>query len=240
MNTGRQAIVAAFLALALLAAAPQALAQKPGRSGDPGRCKEGSSVIVEVEGVKLRVPRSPLIYATLADGKTMMGLGRAVKGYDCSTPAILGAHGLSSREFTIGEAATRSASREHFESMRVLVLEFTASKRTIAEKLPGGVKKLTHPGANYEIMLLPQDEAPTADREPVAIFCAAAVKGKLAEVIPQPCDIFYIHPSGLRFSYTLLRAQLPDDQILAIDARKRKILEDMIANARVLDIGQGD
>ena len=196
------------------------------------KCPAGSTVLVEVRGVALLVPRTAAYRVTLDDGKTHMTLGRPIHDYDCSTPVIKNVRGLATVNYRLGIPGGNSASEKSFSAARTAMLTAPKLKGSIEQKLPNGIVKVTAPLVGSELFQLPLESAPTYDKVPVIFDCDASETGDMAKVLPQYCHVAYLHPTGLPLTYSVAHADYPTDDFLAADQAKRKEIDGMIEAAK--------
>lgn len=196
------------------------------------KCPPGSTVVVEVRGVPLLVPREAAYRLTLDDGKTHLTLGRPAKDYDCNTPVIKNVRGIATTEYKLGIPGGNNASEKSFGDTRAAMLRAPRLRGSIVQNLPGGVEKVIAPAIASELFQLPLDAAPTYDKVPVIFACDNAETGDLGKLVPHYCRAAYLHPSGLPITYSVLRADVANDDFLAVDKAKRKIIDGMVAGAK--------
>jgi hypothetical protein len=196
------------------------------------KCPATSTVIVEVRGVPLAVPRTAGYRLTLDDGKTHMMLGRPGKDYDCNTPAIKNIRGISTVDYRLGVPGGNNGSEKAFSRERAASLRAGSLRGSITQTLPNGVQKIVAPMIGSELFQLPLDAAPTYDKSPVIFTCDNSETGDLAKILPHYCRAAYLHPSGLPFTYSVLRADVANDDFIAVDKAHRKPVDDMIAAAK--------
>lgn len=214
-------------ALGFLLTAP-ARADEPARTKD-GKCKPDSRVIVEIKGVRLSVPRTARFRLTLDDGITKMTLNRPGPEYNCDTAVIPNVRGLATENYTVGIMAGRHRSSDkRFLDGRNAILGASRLRGSKVEKLPNGIQKVTAPAVGVQFFQLPLDVAPTADNVPVGFLCDNSESEAQTKIIPRICGAFYVHPSGLPFMYSVVRADYPGDDFIAADKANRKFLDDLV------------
>ncbi|MEZ0226216.1 MAG: hypothetical protein ACAH83_16795 [Alphaproteobacteria bacterium] len=197
-----------------------------------GKCPADGTVIVEVKGVPLLVPRTAAFRLTLDDGKSHMTLGRPVRDYTCDTPVIKNVRGIATRGYKIGITGGPNATEESFNAFRNATTAAPRLRTARVETLSSGIQKTTVPLTGAVYFQLPQDEAPTYDQQPVSFICDNSEDERLTAVLPRFCKTSYLHPSGLHFSYGVLWSDYPGDDFIAADKAKRKLLDDMVAGAK--------
>lgn len=84
-----------------------------------------------------------------------------------------------------------------------------------AEKLPDGTRKIA--SGNVNIFILLPKAAPTANGEPVAIYC----RPRATELGGRQCTTRYRHPDGITLSYDYLEGPQVEPFIMDILARKK-------------------
>lgn len=210
------------------AAAPAAV--KPVEKN--AKCLPATTVVVEVRGVALRVPRTAAWHVLLDDGKTKLGLGRPAGDYTCDTPVIKNARGLETINLRIGITGGMNGSEKHFNALRSAMQSAPGLRGSTVQRLPSGIQKITAPLLASELFSLPVDAAPTYDQVPVVFSCENSEDPELSKILPHLCVAAYLHPSGLPIVYSVSRADVPNDDFLAADKARRKQLEDMIDGAK--------
>ncbi|TAL32777.1 MAG: hypothetical protein EPN97_09795 [Alphaproteobacteria bacterium] len=216
--------------IAILAFLSPARADAPAVKG--GKCPAGSSVVVEVKGVPLLLPRAAGFRLTLDDGKTHITLGRPVRDYTCDTPIVKNVRGIATTNYTIGITGGPNATEKSFSAFRSAIIAAPRLRTARVEKLPSGIQKTTIPVTGGVFFQLPLDVAPTYDQIPVTFICDNSEDEKLLAILPRLCKTAYLHPSGVAFSYSVLWADYPNDDFVAADKANRKILDDMVAGAK--------
>jgi hypothetical protein len=216
--------------IAALALSAPARAEAPAVQG--GKCPAGSTVIVEVKGVPLRLPRTAGFRLTLDDGKTHMTLGRPRNDYTCDTPVVKNVRGIATINYRIGITGGPNATEKSFSDFRSAIITAPRLRNARIEKLSSGIQKISVPVTGAVFFQLPLDAAPTYDQIPVTFLCDNSEDEKLAAILPRFCQTSYLHPSGVAYSYSVLWADYPGDDFIAADKANRKILDDMIAGAK--------
>src|SRR4051812_45279406 len=118
------------------------------------KCPAGSTVVVEVRGVPLLVPREAAYRLTLDDGKTHLTLGRPGKDYDCNTPVIHNVRGIATTAYKLGIPGGNNASEKSFGAERAAMLRAPRLRGSIVQNLPGGVEKVIAPLIASELFQL--------------------------------------------------------------------------------------
>lgn len=222
-------IILLLIVMACLSPAPSH-ADAPAAKG--GKCPAGSTVIVEVKGVQLLVPRTSAFRLTLDDGNTHMTLGRPVHDYNCDTPVVKNVRGIATTDYKIGIPGGPNATEKSFTAFRSAIIAAPKLRNAQVDKLPSGIQKITVPVTGGVFFQLPVEAAPTYDQIPVTFICDNSEDERLLAVLPRFCNTAYLHPSGLAFSYGVLWADYPGDDFIAADKANRKVLDDMLAGAK--------
>lgn len=220
--------IALFLFLAALASSARAEAP----AVQNGKCPPGGTVIVEVRGVPLLVPRKAGFRLTFDDGKTHMTLGRPVRDYTCDTPVVKNVRGISAHGYKIGLTSGSKNPEKSFNDFRSAARAASKLRTARTEKLASGIEKITVPETGGVFFRLPQDAAPTFDKEPVTFICDNSTDESQARILPRFCTTAYLHPSGLAFTYGVMWSDYPGDDFIAADKAKRKFLDDMVEGAK--------
>ncbi len=200
----------------------------------PGKCPADTTVIVEIRGVPLLIPRSSAYRLLLDDGKTHLNPGRAgAAGYTCDTPVIKNVRALQAEDFKLGYFSGHNTGETTFTKRRNAALGAPKLPDSTTVQLPSGIIKTVSPKLATEFFALPLEVAPTFDKVPVIFSCDNYEEDpKLRDVIPRSCSVEYLHPSGLPVTYSVLRSDYPTDDFIPVDAARRKEIDGLIAAAK--------
>jgi hypothetical protein len=196
------------------------------------KCKAGTSVLVEVRGVPVLLPREAGYRLTMDDGKTHLTLGRPGKDYTCDTPLIKNVRGFVTSDYHLGLPGGNSGSETAFAKERAVMLQAAKLRGSIVQTLPNGIQKIVAPMIGSELFQLPLDKAPTFDKAPVVFACDTSESADLAKIVPQYCRVAYLHPSGLPITYNVQRTDVEKDDFITADAKVRKQVDALIDGAK--------
>lgn len=197
-------------------------------------CPEDPTVMVNLGGIKLAVPRYPGAILRLKDGtKQTIRDNCWLHSIDDAASIKLGILINGQTLKYHGWFQMTTPSKKNFGSWYKLnknVIEKAQQENRI-EALPDGVQYI-----KYGYFILPLAKAPTQNNEPVFISCTGNRDQELdkREFSINSCDSLYTHPLGFSVSYRFGRGNFPRySDYLEVDQAIRTQINNMIKEAQL-------
>lgn len=201
-------------------------ASQKGAVPSPKACPPGSSIIVGMDSVKLKLERSDAYEVRMEDGSERY-LGHDSSETPCDMKVLAGVRlvrfldrgGRDSIIFT-GHDNPQTLKTDYINWKKYID---AARKESKIKIIATGVEGFSQ--GKSDIFLL---NAPTGNSEPVVLVCSKGVPGW--------CSTSYVHPTHLLLQYSFVRATaakavLPKD-FLRVDMEKRKLIENRIVKVK--------
>lgn len=159
-----------------------------------GKCPE-KTIIVEIDGIQLRVPRDMTV--TFEDGSKIKGMGELQ--YRCDLTHLKNVANVVSPTGSLGISKFQYSVGKYEKVLSDNGVNISTEK---VQTLVQGIKKLDPDKYLYE---LPQETSPTGNDKPVLVSCFHSPEKNLKEgATSKPraqCSATYVHPVGLQVGY---------------------------------------
>lgn len=199
------------------------------RQAKAERCPDGSKIIVEINGVKIAVPRIGT-GIELQDGRYLMDIDKSQKYFSCQDSYIPNAIHVRMNRFSIEKYDAKNLITFYKQIEKDIKI---ARAENRIESLSSGIQKFVHPSKQWEFYILPSEKARTENREPVVLRCTPKEKGSVRF---DNCQTGYQITPNLMLAYTYLRKDYDQDDFIAADQDMRRKFEEMVEEAKKMAV----
>lgn len=204
----------------------------------PNTPKCTGDILVDMDGVKLKVPRDTFL--SKKTGSQFIEFDLRHPKYDCNLEFIydVGFAQIKNKEdpvhdLTISVPLTGEPGKLHDAHINNLIRR--VKENGTVSVLPSGVEEVIYKEKPYFsdkiYYFFPQSMAPTKNGVPVQFECTDT-KESQEKFKNHECIVSYVHPSGLVINYLFYRRDYSVEKYPALEKQRRSWIESMIVAAQ--------